>query len=77
MPQASVLKRGQVQVFLVKMIFYYHAKKTHFHKKGFAPDLVLKVGVFETRKWPILFSLKSENFTQTTNQNDVIDLHLA
>ena len=35
MPQASVLKQGHVQNFLVKMIFYYHANKTHFHKKGF------------------------------------------
>ena len=45
MPQASVLKRGQVQN-LVKIIFYYHANKTHFHKKGFALGLVLRVRVF-------------------------------
>ena len=47
MPQASVLKRGQVQNLSCEMIFYYHANKTHFHKKGFALGLVL------TRKWPI------------------------
>ena len=35
------------------MIFYYHANKTHFHKKGFALGLVLRVRVFGTRKWPI------------------------
>ena len=35
------------------MIFYYHANETHFHKKGFAPGLVLRVSVFGTRKWPI------------------------
>ena len=49
MPQASVLKRDHVQIFLVKMIFYYHANKTHFHKKGFALDLVLRERVLELR----------------------------
>ena len=29
------------------MIFYYHANKTHFHKKGFALGLVLRVRVLE------------------------------
>ena len=28
---------------IMKMIFYSHANKTHFVKKGFAPTLVLKV----------------------------------
>ena len=37
----------------MKMILYYHAIKTHFHKKGFALGLVLRVRVFGTRKWPI------------------------
>ena len=37
------------------MIFYYHANKTHFHKKGFALGLVLRVRDFGTRKWPICF----------------------
>ena len=41
----------------VKMIFNYDANKTHFHNKGFALSLVLKVRFFGTRKWPIsLFS---------------------
>ena len=35
------------------MIFYYHANKTHFHKKGFALGLILRVRVFGTQKWPI------------------------
>ena len=30
----------------VKMVFYSDADKTHFHKKGFALSLVLKVRVF-------------------------------
>ena len=35
-----------------KLIFYSHAKKTHFLKKGFT--LVLKVSAFGTWKWPIV-----------------------
>ena len=39
----------------VKMIYYKysHANKTHFHKKGFALTLVLRVRIFGTRKWPV------------------------
>ena len=33
--------------FDLKMIFYSHANKTHFHKKGFPLGLILKVRVFE------------------------------
>ena len=36
----------------MKMIFS-HANKTHFHNKGFALGLILKVRVFGTQKWPI------------------------
>ena len=35
------------------MSFNYDANKTHFHNKGFALSLVLKVKLFGTRKWPI------------------------
>ena len=35
------------------MSFHYDANKTHFHNKGFALSLVLKVRFFGTRKWPI------------------------
>ena len=43
------------------------ANKTHFHKKGCALGLILKVRVFRTRKWPIdsitqLLSLVSSIF---------------
>ena len=34
-------------------IFYSHANKTHFHKKGCALGLILKGRVFGDRKWPI------------------------
>ena len=44
----------------MKMIFNYDANKTHFHNKGFALSLVLKVRFFGTRKWPInLCALKN------------------
>ena len=37
----------------MKMCFYSHVNNTHFHEKGFALSLVLKVEVFGTPKWPI------------------------
>ena len=36
--------------FDMEMIFHSHANKTHFHKKGCALGLILKVRVFGTRK---------------------------
>ena len=39
--------------FDMEMIFYSHANKTHFHKKGWAPNLVLIQRPGGTRKWPI------------------------
>ena len=41
----------------MKMIFNYDANKTHFHNKGFALSLVLKVRFFGTRKWPIVLEI--------------------
>ena len=35
------------------MIFHCHVNKTHFHKKGWAPNLVLIQRPWGTRKWPI------------------------
>ena len=37
----------------MKITFHYDANKTHFHNKGFALSLVLKVRFLGTRKWPI------------------------
>ena len=42
----------------MEMIFHSHANKTHFHKKGCARGVFLKVRVFGTRKWPIHFDRK-------------------
>ena len=39
--------------FDMELIFHFQANKTHFHNKGCAPGLILKVRVFGTRKWPI------------------------
>ena len=40
--------------FDMEKIFHSHANKTHFHKKGCALGLILKVRLFGTRKWPII-----------------------
>ena len=37
----------------MEITFNYYANKTHFHNKGFALSLVLKLRFFGTRKWPI------------------------
>ena len=39
----------------MKMNFYSHVNKTHFHKKGFALSLALKVRVLGTWKLPYMF----------------------
>ena len=44
----------------MKMIFNYYANKTHFHNKGFALSLVLKVRFFGTRKWPIIATSRAD-----------------
>ena len=46
----------------MKMNFYSYTYKTHFHKKGFALSLVLKVRDFGTQKWPIRWSFDVEMF---------------
>ena len=45
---------GRCSAFDMEIIFRSHTNKAHFHKKGCAPSLILKVRVFGTRKWPIL-----------------------
>ena len=71
MPQASVLKRGQVQNLSCENDFYYHANKTHVHKKGFALRLVLRVRVFGTPKWPIV-NVKSRENHDRSRANSVL-----
>ena len=45
----------------MKRIFNYHANKTHFHNKGFAPSLVSKVRGFGTQKWPVQWLILKMN----------------
>ena len=47
------LSEAEWEVIDVKMILYFHANKTYFHKKGFALSLVYRVRVFVTRKWSV------------------------
>ena len=37
---------GRCSAFDMEIIFHSHANKTHFHKKGCAPSLILKVRNF-------------------------------
>ena len=52
----------------MKIIFNYDANKTHFHNKGLALSLVLKVRFFGTRKWPLV------KFMKTTSGTGVVHL---
>ena len=57
-PQLAIsnsLNQNEVKcsAFDMKMSFHSHANKTHFHKKGCALGLTLKVRVLGTQKWPI------------------------
>ena len=36
----------------MEIIFSFSCKQTHFHNKGCARGLILKVRIFGTRKWP-------------------------
>ena len=47
----------------MKMIFHSRENRTHFHKKGCALRLILKVTVFGTRKWPIVRDSKTATYT--------------
>ena len=48
---------AKCETFVVEMSFIVIIIKTHFHNKGFAISLVLKVTLFGTRKWPIYWPL--------------------
>ena len=45
---------AKCETFVVEMSFICIIIKTHFHNKGFALSLVLKVKLFGTQKWPIV-----------------------
>ena len=52
-PGLRFQNEGRCSAFDMEIIFDSHANKTHFHKKGCAPSLILKVRGSGTRKWPI------------------------
>ena len=55
MRRASSLYQNEEKcsAFDMEMIFHSYVNKTHFHKKGCALGLILKVKVFGTGKWHI------------------------
>ena len=55
----------------MKIIFHSHANKTHFHKKGCAPSLILKVRVLELGSG-LLLSLDLIQDTTATLLNGLI-----
>ena len=52
-PRPLFQNGGRCSTFDMEIIFHSDSNKTHFHEKGCAPSLILKVRVFGTRKWPI------------------------
>ena len=54
-PRALYQNEVRWSAFDMQMIFHSHANKTHFHKKDCAVGIILKMKVFGTRKWPIIF----------------------
>ena len=63
---------GRCSAFDMEIIFHSHANNTHFHKKGCAPSLILKVRVFGTRKWPICLELNSKGLYVQEKKKKVI-----
>ena len=51
-PKPLFQSEANFKAIEMKMIFYFHANKTHFHKTSFALCFILKVRVFGTLKWP-------------------------
>ena len=49
-PRPLYQNEVKCSAFDMEMIFQSHASKTHFHKKGCALGLILKVRAFGTRK---------------------------
>ena len=47
-PGSLLQNEGRCSAFHVEIIFHSHANKTHFHKKGCAPSLILKVGFLDS-----------------------------
>ena len=50
---ASASARPSAKLPIKQWIFYSHANKSHFYKKGVTLNLVMKVRVLETQKWAL------------------------
>ena len=74
-PEPLFQNEGRCSAFDMEIIFHSHANKTHFHKKGCAPSLLLKVRVFGTRKWPIGLKWLQERLIQSLACRDVLLTH--
>ena len=63
----------------MKMIFNYDANKTHFHNKGFALSLVLKVRFFGTRKWPVKAAseLQSLRVFEKRSKSNIVNFRIC
>ena len=70
-PEPLFQNEGRCSAFDMEIIFHSHANKTHFHKKGCAPSLLLKVRVFGTRKWPVGLKWLQERLIHSLACRDV------
>ena len=52
-PEPQYQNEIKCLAFDMEMIFHCRGNKSHFHRKGCALGLILKVRVSGTRKWPI------------------------
>ena len=62
----------------MKMIFNYDANKNHFHNKGFALSLLLKVRFFGTRKWPVKVAseLQSLRVFEKRSKSNIVNFRI-
>jgi len=71
-PKPQFQSEAKCETFDMKTILYSYANKTHFHKKGFALSLVLKMRAFETRKWPVFGAQTKKSLAVARKQNNII-----
>ena len=67
-PSSPEKNEVKCSAFDMEMIFHSHANKTHFHKKGCALGLILKVRLLGTRKWPISLAYSAGNSDYTDRE---------
>ena len=60
---------GRCSDFDEGILSHSHGNTTHFHKKGCAPSIILKVRIFGTQKWPIVLDLLIIIYFVSKNSN--------